>query len=63
MSGLLVRSLMFAALSFVVSRVTLWLVSRDDPEGANLLIVTVLALVIFIFLQLVYILCIRKRKK
>lgn len=63
MSGLLVRSLMFAALSFAASRVTLWLVSRDDPEGANLLIVTVLALVIFIFLQLVYILCIKKRKK
>ena len=54
---------MFAALSFAASRVTLWLVSRDDPEGANLLIVTVLALVIFIFLQLVYILCIKKRKK
>ena len=38
--------------SFVVSRLLFYLV--DDPEGPNLLIVTVLAMLIFVPLSLIY---------
>lgn len=44
--------LILLALSFAISRFVFFLV--DDPEGPNLLIVTVLAMIIFVALSLIY---------
>jgi hypothetical protein len=48
--------------SFAASRLVLWLVNPDDPEGTNLLITTILAAVIFIPLFSMYLFATKKHK-
>jgi len=38
---------MLALVSFLLSKLALWLLNPGDPEGSNLLVVSVLAVVIF----------------
>lgn len=52
--------LILAAVSFATSRLLFSFI--DDPEGPNLLIVTALAIVIFVLLSLVYMLISKKHK-
>lgn len=52
--------LVLLAVSFVISRLLLMLV--NDPEGANLLVVTGLAVFIFMPLSLIYLFIVKKRK-
>ena len=51
-----------AVVSFISSRLLLLAASPNDPEGTNLLITTIAALVIFASLWAVYRLILKKRK-
>lgn len=53
--------LLLAIVSLVVSRLLLWLVNPNDPEGSNLLVTIVAAAVVFVPLLLVYLLITKKR--
>lgn len=54
--------LIFVIASFAISRLLLSLASPNDSEGTNLLITTVVAIVIFVALLLVYRLIFKKSK-
>lgn len=54
-----VALLVLLIISFTISRLVFFLI--DDPEGPNLLIVTVLALLIFVPLALLYLLVTKKQ--
>ena len=49
-------------MSLALSKLLLWLVNPNDPEGSNLLVTTVAGAIVFIPLSLVYLLVTRKRK-
>jgi hypothetical protein len=57
-----VTLLILAVVSFASSRLLLWLVNPNDPEGTNLLVTTVVALVIFVPLFLAYKQIMKKNK-
>lgn len=48
-------------LSFAAAKLLLWFASPNDPEGANLLVTTVMAVVIFVPLWLVYTFIFKKK--
>ena len=57
-----VALLILVAISFATSRLLLWLVNPDDPEGTNLLVTSVVAIIVFVPLWLVYRLALKKHK-
>ena len=48
--------------SLALSKLLLWLVNPNDPEGSNLLVTTVAAAIVFIPASLVYLLVTKKHK-
>ncbi|MCH3973483.1 MAG: hypothetical protein LKG16_06865 [Bifidobacterium subtile] len=57
-----VALLAIAAASFASSRLLLWLVNPNDPEGTNLLVTAALAIVVFVPLSLTYLHFAKRRK-
>ncbi|AGL62175.1 exported protein of unknown function [Candidatus Saccharimonas aalborgensis] len=49
-----VTLLILVIVSFATSRLVLWLANPNDPEGTNLLVTTVVAIVVFVPLLFVY---------